>query len=106
MNNELLTTLRQLLKEELEPIKSQINENTQLLSELKTKINNLEQGQFNLESKLDTVSNKLDDFETKNAQRHIEIIDKLNSDIEFIKHKEFKNEEDIFKLKKNLQIIK
>ncbi|WP_152912106.1 hypothetical protein [Caloranaerobacter sp. TR13] len=68
-------------------------------------ISELKQGQVRLETKLDEVSNKLDDLEAKNAQRHIEVngkLDKITDDIEFIKHKEFENEQDIFKIKKKL----
>ncbi len=69
----------------------------------------LKQGQTRLERKLDEVSNKLDDLEVKNAERHIEIsskLDRISDDVEFIKHKEFENEQNIFKLKKKFDIIK
>ncbi|MCT4509731.1 MAG: hypothetical protein N4A48_13430 [Tepidibacter sp.] len=99
------TTLN-LILEKLTSMDGEIKKINTRLDNMEIDIKDLKQGQHEIESKLDVASDKLDDFESKNAQRHIEIIDKLNADIEFIKHKEFKNEEDIFNLKKNLQIIK
>jgi uncharacterized phage infection (PIP) family protein YhgE len=67
--------------------------------EANERLNQLERGQ-------QEIKDHLTQLDTKNADRHLEIINKLSDDIAFIKHKEFKNEEDIFKLKKNIQIIK
>ena len=105
----------------------------QILNELKsinTRLDKIENRLDNMDSRFDKVENRLDNmdsrldnlekgqkdlklqfeqFESKNAERHLELnrkIDDMANDISFIKHKEFKNEEDIFKIKKNLEIIK
>lgn len=59
----------------------------QILGELK----DIKGGQIRIEKKLDSIH---------------EHTAKITEDIDFLKHKEHQTEEDLFKLKKNLQIIK
>lgn len=73
----MIDIFKNILREELKPIKVQIEENTNILIK-------------SLEHKLNVVS------------ADNEILD----DIEYLKYKQYEIEEDLFKLKKNLKTIK
>ncbi|WZL73689.1 hypothetical protein QBE52_02835 [Clostridiaceae bacterium 35-E11] len=73
----------------------------QILDELKE----LKEGQDRIEKKLHSVY----DDTAKVTENITEInikMENISDDMEFIKHKEQQTEQDLFKLKKNLQIIK
>jgi len=72
----------------------------QILGELK----NLKEGQERIEKKLDAVNNQtanLTEFRTETNMK----LDKIVEDIDFLKHKEFLNEQDIFSIKKRIQAV-
>jgi len=86
-----------------------------ILSELK----DIKNGQVKIEKRLDGIDNRLDNVERKLDSvfeytgkviediKNINVkIDKVYDDVDFIKYKEHQTEEDLFKLKKNLKIIK
>lgn len=98
----------------------------QILSEIKNihnSINRLEEGQTTLKEDVkvlkedvrdlkegqEVIKNKLDEFEVKNANKHLEIFNKIDivsKDIRFIKQKEYQNEQELFTIKDYLKIIK
>jgi len=62
-----------------------------------------------LETKVDKIESKLDDIEANNANRHLDIneqLTKFSTDLEFLSHKEFQNEKEVYQIKKKLEIIK
>lgn len=72
------------------------------IKEIKTDVKTLKDGQCRIEA-------KLEDLEPKNATRHTELLDKidtLNKDVKFVKHKLHETEEDVFDIKDHLKIIK
>ncbi|MBS4535017.1 hypothetical protein GOQ29_05215, partial [Clostridium sp. D2Q-14] len=83
------------------------------LDGMDTRLDNVDKRLDGMDARFDSVDQRLDDIkehlsllESKNAERHLYLkneIDVMSSDISFIKYKEFKNEEDIFKLKKNIK---
>lgn len=73
----------------------------QILSELK----DIKEGQIRIEKKLDSVHDHTAKITEDITEANMKI-DKISDDIDFLKHKEHQTEEDLFKLKKNLQIIK
>ncbi|SHK55086.1 hypothetical protein [Paramaledivibacter caminithermalis] len=94
-----------------------LNEILRELKELKTNqtimqsdVNKLQQGQNKTNERLDRIEKKLDavydqtanltEFKT-NAK-----LDKISDDIDFLKHEEYQTKQDIFKIKKNFEIIK
>lgn len=67
MDKETLSAIKQLLKEELSPIKSQINENTQILKALehslethKALLDQLNHRTASVEGKIETLTSKVD----------------------------------------------
>jgi cell division septum initiation protein DivIVA len=78
---------------------------TQEITEVKSDVKDLKESQQQLKSKVDTIQTQtaeLIEFKTDAVQK----LDQLISDVGFIKHKEHLNEEELFKLKTNLQIVK
>lgn len=56
MNNELITAFKQLLQQELNPIKSQLEENTQILKSLEHKVDVIKAEQENMKHELASIS--------------------------------------------------
>lgn len=106
MDNEILKAIREMLKEELTPIRTEIKELRESI-EVQFKITNgLINGATN---KIDDLKSHIDSVEANNAARHTSIESKLNeldTAIAFLKHKENKNEEELFTIKRHLTIVK
>jgi outer membrane murein-binding lipoprotein Lpp len=80
-----------------------------MLSELNSKVDKLDVKVDKLDVKVDSIKDQLTEFEVKNANNHIESIDKirdLTNSVEFLKYEELKTKEDVFTIKKHLTIIK
>ncbi|QEK12624.1 hypothetical protein FQB35_09955 [Crassaminicella thermophila] len=105
-NEEKILNLLEQMQKDISTLKEGQTHTNQRLDNIESEIKNLRTDVTSLKQGQQEIKDHLIELDTKNANRHLEIIDKLSDDIAFIKHKEFKNEEDIFKLKKNLQIIK
>ncbi|PRR81744.1 hypothetical protein [Clostridium vincentii] len=73
----------------------------QILNELK----DLKEGQVRIEKKLGSVHKHTAKITEEITGTNMKI-DKISDDVDFLKHKEHQTEEDLFKLKKNLHIIK
>jgi chromosome segregation ATPase len=93
------------LTQEMTGVKTDIND-------LKSDVKDLKESQQRMESRMDRLESKVDLIQTQTAEL-TELktdttgkLDQLIGDIEFIKHKEHLNEEELFKLKTNLQIVK
>ncbi len=72
----------------------------QILAELK----GLKEGQERIEKKLDTVHDQtanLTEFRTEANMK----LDRVAEVIEFLKHKEYQNEQDIYSIKKRIQAV-
>lgn len=96
-----LISMEKILKEILGEIKEIKTE----MSSMNQRIGNLEAGQDRIEKKLDTVYEQtatLTEFRTEVNQK----LDNLTDDVEFLKHKEYEHEQDIFRLKRNIQVSK
>lgn len=73
--------------------------------ELKISQEELKSGQGRIEKKLDAVYEHTAKITEDITQVNMKV-DTMVDDIEYLKHKEHQTEEDLFKLKKNLKIIK
>lgn len=84
----------------------------EILKQILTELKALKEGQEELKLSQDRIEKKLDavyDHTEKITEDITEVnikIDKMSDDIDYLKHKEHQTEEDLFKLKKNLKIIK
>lgn len=84
----------------------------QILSEIKSvnnRLDNIEGDVKDLKEGQSRIEVKLDDLEPKNATRHTEIFDKIDTvskDVKFIKHKLHETEEDVFVIKDHLKLVK
>lgn len=79
------------------------------LTSVEKTVLNLEEGQAKLEEGQADIKDHLLQLDSKNADRYIALsseIKQIAENVEFIKHKEFKNEEELFRLKNRLEIIK
>ncbi len=88
MDKELMESIRKLLKEELEPIKSEIKE--------------LKEGQIKLQNGQKEIKEMLGELDPKNATRHLEIkdsIDQLRKDLSTVEIVTASNYSDIARLK-------
>ncbi|SHI07395.1 hypothetical protein SAMN02745207_04219 [Clostridium grantii DSM 8605] len=74
----------------------------QILSELKE----LKSGQARIEEKLDSVYDHTVKSAEDITETNMKLVDQVIDDIDYLKHKEHKTEEDLYKLKKNLKIVK
>jgi outer membrane murein-binding lipoprotein Lpp len=77
----------------------------ELRGEISSAVKELTEGQARIENKLDAVYKHTVKITEGITSANMKI-DKISDDVEFLKHKEHQIEEDLFKLKKNLQIIK
>ena len=91
MNNDLLTQLKQLLQEELQPIKPQLEENTQILKALEHKVDIIKAEQENMKHDVAIISGS-----TTAMKNDIELIAK---DLNFVEVATGKNITDIAHLK-------
>ncbi|HKM40868.1 MAG TPA: hypothetical protein VJZ99_03185 [Patescibacteria group bacterium] len=96
MDKELMESIRGILKEELEPIKSDIKGLKEGQSSLKEQVQNLKIGQ-------EEIKTMLGDLDPKNATRHLELkdsIDQLRKDLSTVEIVTASNYADIAKLKR------
>jgi chromosome segregation ATPase len=100
------------LTQEMTGVKTDINDLKSDVSSLKSDAKDLKESQQRMESRMDRLETKVDLIQTQTAELtefKTDTTKKLNQligDVEFIKHKEHLNEEELFKLKTNLQIVK
>ena len=88
MDKELMESIRKLLKEELEPIKTEIKE--------------LKEGQIKLQNGQKEIKEMLGELDPKNATRHLELkdsIDQLRKDLSTVEIVTASNYSDIARLK-------
>ena len=88
MDKELMESIREILREELEPIKSDIKE--------------LKEGQIKLQNGQKEIKEMLGELDPKNATRHLEIkdsIDQLRKDLSTVEIVTASNYSDIARLK-------
>ncbi len=96
MDKELMESIRGILKEELEPIKTEIKELKEGQSSLKEQVQNLKIGQ-------EEIKTMLGELDPKNATRHLELkdsIDQLRKDLSTVEIVTASNYADIAKLKR------
>ena len=96
MDKELMESIRKLLKEELEPIKTEIKGLKKGQSSLKEQVQNLKTGQ-------EEIKTMLGELDPKNATRHLELkdsIDQLRKDLSTVEIVTASNYADIAKLKR------
>ncbi len=96
MDKELMESIRKLLKEELEPIKTEIKGLKKGQSSLKEQVQDLKTGQ-------EEIKTMLGELDPKNANRHLEIkdsIDQLRKDLSTVEIVTASNYADIAKLKR------
>ena len=96
MDKELMESIRGILKEELEPIKSDIKGLKEGQSSLKEQVQNLKIGQ-------EEIKTMLGELDPKNATRHLELkdsIDQLRKDLSTVEIVTASNYADIAKLKR------
>lgn len=105
-NNELLQLILNELKDFKQTTNERFNQFEQTTNERFDRIEQTTSERFDrIEKKLDVIAAQtaeLTEFKTDASQK----LDRLISDVEFVKHKEHLNEEELFKLKTNLQIAK
>jgi chromosome segregation ATPase len=100
------------VKTDINDLKSDVNDLKSDVSSLKSDVKDLKESQQRMESQMDRLETKVDLVQTQTAELTefktdtTEKLDRLIVDVEFIKHKEHLNEEELFKLKTNLQIVK
>lgn len=75
------------------------------IQQMQTDITGIKTGQERIEKKLDDVYNQTADLTEFRTEANTKL-DKISDDIDFLKHEEYQTKQDIFKLKKNLEIIK
>ena len=88
MDKELMESIREILREELEPIKSDIKE--------------LKEGQIKLQNGQKEIKEMLGELDPKNATRHLELkdsIDQLRKDLSTVEIVTASNYSDIARLK-------
>ena len=96
MDKELMESIRKLLKEELEPIKTDIKGLKKGQSSLKEQVQDLKTGQ-------EEIKTMLGELDPKNATRHLELkdsIDQLRKDLSTVEIVTASNYADIAKLKR------
>ena len=96
MDKELMESIRKLLKEELEPIKTDIKALKKGQSSLKEQVQDLKTGQ-------EEIKTMLGELDPKNATRHLELkdsIDQLRKDLSTVEIVTASNYADIAKLKR------
>ena len=96
MDKELMESIRKLLKEELEPIKTEIKGLKKGQSSLKEQVQDLKTGQ-------EEIKTMLGELDPKNATRHLELkdsIDQLRKDLSTVEIVTASNYADIAKLKR------
>ena len=77
----------------------------QMLEIIMEKVDKMEQSQERIEDKLNSVYEHTAKISEDIIETNMKL-DEVIDDIDFLKHKEHKTEEDLFKLKKNLKIVK
>ena len=88
MDKELMESIREILREELEPIKSDIKE--------------LKEGQIKLQNGQKEIKEMVGELDPKNANRHLELkesIDQLRKDLSTVEIVTASNYSDIARLK-------
>lgn len=88
MDKELMESIREILREELEPIKSDIKE--------------LKEGQIKLQNGQKEIKEMVGELDPKNATRHLELkesIDQLRKDLSTVEIVTASNYSDIARLK-------
>lgn len=98
----------------------------QILEQILNKLNSIDNRFDNLESRFDNLEKDVDEIkiDVKHIKSKVDNVydqthdltefktesnmklDKISDDVEFIKHEEFENKQDLFKLKRNLKIMK
>lgn len=101
MENEELELLRKLLhgQERLETSLDQLMESH----------NHLIHSHNQLTDKVDHIYTYLEEIDAKHATNHLQLMNELNEievDIDFLGHKEYQNEKEVFHIKKHLEIVK
>ncbi|MCQ4925312.1 conserved oligomeric Golgi complex subunit 6 [Tissierella carlieri] len=85
-------------RELLELIAAQVGTLTKDVSEIKEEFKDVNE-------RLDRIENKLDDLESANAANHVATktrLNKISSDLDFLTHKEFQTEKEIYDIKQRL----
>ena len=93
------------MKTEITGMKTEITGMKTEITGMKTEITDIKASQNRLEKKLDDVYNQTADLTEFRTEANTKL-DKISDDIEFLKHEEYQTKQDIFKLKKNLEVIK
>jgi archaellum component FlaC len=100
------------LKSDINDLKSDVSDLKSDVSSLKSDVKDLKESQQRMESRMDRLETKVDLIQTQTTELTefktgtTNKLNRLIGDVEFIKHKEHLNEEELFKLKTNLQIVK
>ncbi|MCG8542332.1 MAG: hypothetical protein MJA82_20720 [Clostridia bacterium] len=97
-NEEKILNLLQEMQSGMQHMQSDI-------TGMKAEITDIKASQNRLEKKLDDVYNQTADLTEFRTEANTKL-DKISDDIEFLKHEEYQTKQDIFKLKKNLEVIK
>ena len=95
MDKELMKSMREILREELEPIKSEIKGLKEGQSSLKEQVQYFKTGQ-------EEIKTMIGELDPKNANRHLEIkdsIDQLRKDLSTVEIVTASNYSDIARLK-------
>ena len=101
------------LKEYLTGFKNDINTR---FDEVQFELHSLKDGQEKLENRLESLENGQDkilkyihEVDAKHATNHLEIINRLTTietNLDFIEHKEHQNEKDVYYIKKKIELVK
>lgn len=100
------------LKSDVSSLKSDVKDLKESQQRMESRMDRLESKVDNIESQMDRLETKVDLVQTQTAELTefktdtTEKLNRLIGDVDFIKHKEHLNEEELFKLKTNLQIVK
>lgn len=104
-NEEKILNLLQEMQSGMQHMQSDITDMKTEITGMKAEITDIKASQNRLEKKLDDVYNQTADLTEFRTEANTKL-DKISDDIEFLKHEEYQTKQDIFKLKKNLEVIK
>ena len=100
--------LKQILVE-IKEMKTDIKDLKVGQERIEVDIKDLKHGQSILTDKVDNINNCLQETDVRQAFSHLQLVNalkKIENDIDFIGHKEFENEKEVFNIKKHLEIVK
>ncbi|MCT4592734.1 MAG: hypothetical protein N4A57_00450 [Anaeromicrobium sp.] len=93
------------MKTDISSMKTEISDIKIEMSDMKIEISDLKTGQARIEKKLDSVYEQTAELTEFREETSSEFY-KIHNSLDFIKYQESETKEDLFKLKKNLKIIK